>query len=244
MSPFLVGHILEATHQEGSYPTRYSTLYDLENRVVYLFHRHNFDEYVAIDLAAELARGARSYDIAPLFSRVRIQAPAHGATVAATSAELRWEGRLASDYRVCWSTSSDPAGRCEAVGVALAESVPASGEGAAPRHPIGLAGVGGLAGLLAGALLLGCLWRVVAPRSGRRRGQVLVFLAALLLAAGSCGGDGGPTGPGPDEVGTIRHALTGLEPGTTYYWQVRATAPGGAGFTSATFVRSFATADG
>ncbi len=75
VSPLLVGEVLDATHQEGKYPTQYSTIYDLRRRIVYLFYYYNFHEHVRIDLVEELRRGAQDYDIPPLFSEVRPVAP-------------------------------------------------------------------------------------------------------------------------------------------------------------------------
>jgi len=58
---------LAATHAEGTYPTLYSNIYDLNRRVMYLYHFHNFEEVVTIDLAAELRKGAHTFEIQRLF---------------------------------------------------------------------------------------------------------------------------------------------------------------------------------
>ena len=44
----LFGSILSSTHQEGSYPTQYSNIYDLKRKVIYLFHFRNFEEFVIV----------------------------------------------------------------------------------------------------------------------------------------------------------------------------------------------------
>jgi hypothetical protein len=67
----LVRQILAATHQEGRSPTQYSNIYDLKARVMYLYHFHNFEEAVRIDLAEELKKGARRVAIGSLFRKVR-----------------------------------------------------------------------------------------------------------------------------------------------------------------------------
>jgi penicillin V acylase-like amidase (Ntn superfamily) len=65
----LFRRILAATHQEGGAPTQYSNIYDLRARTMYLYHFHNFENVVRIDLAEELRRGAHKMDIPALFPR-------------------------------------------------------------------------------------------------------------------------------------------------------------------------------
>jgi len=63
----LFRRVLAAVHVELTSPTQYSNIYDLENKVVYLYHFHNFENVVKIDLAAELAKGAHTCDLPALF---------------------------------------------------------------------------------------------------------------------------------------------------------------------------------
>lgn len=63
LNPYFAGIVLASTHQEGKYPTQYSNIYDLNNRKIYLFYYHNFEEYVTIDLRQELKRGYKSFNI-------------------------------------------------------------------------------------------------------------------------------------------------------------------------------------
>jgi len=65
----LFRRILAATHQEGNAATQYSNIYDLEARAMYLYHFHNFENVVRIDLKEELRKGARVIDIPSLFPR-------------------------------------------------------------------------------------------------------------------------------------------------------------------------------
>ena len=60
---------LDASHQEGRAPTQYSNIYDLTRGIVYLYHFHNFNEVVVLDLAEELAKGPRVVEIASLFRK-------------------------------------------------------------------------------------------------------------------------------------------------------------------------------
>jgi hypothetical protein len=60
--------ILDATHQSGRYPTQYSNVYDLRRGLVYVFHRHDYDRAVVIDLQEELEEGAHTDYLAALFA--------------------------------------------------------------------------------------------------------------------------------------------------------------------------------
>jgi hypothetical protein len=59
--------ILSATHQKGKFCTRYSNIYDLKKQRVYLYHMHNFNNAVVIDLKTELKKGKRIIELPSLF---------------------------------------------------------------------------------------------------------------------------------------------------------------------------------
>ena len=61
--------ILAAVHQEGSVPTIYSYICDLRNGKLYLYHFHNFENVVVLDVAKELEKGAHVYDITEMFPK-------------------------------------------------------------------------------------------------------------------------------------------------------------------------------
>jgi hypothetical protein len=62
--------VLDAVHQEGpSYNTVYSNIFDLRQGLVYLYHWHQFDEVVVLDVEESLAQGASSGRIENLFSQ-------------------------------------------------------------------------------------------------------------------------------------------------------------------------------
>jgi hypothetical protein len=61
--------VLAATHQEGGFPTQYSMIYDLSAGAVYIYHFHNFENVVRIDIREELRKGRRQLDLASLFPR-------------------------------------------------------------------------------------------------------------------------------------------------------------------------------
>lgn len=59
--------VLAATHNEQVAPTQYSNVYDLNLGIVYLYHFHNFENEVVINLAEELKKGEHVVDIPTLF---------------------------------------------------------------------------------------------------------------------------------------------------------------------------------
>jgi len=60
--------VMAATHQPGAGSrTLYTNVYDLANRIVYLYYFHDYEHVVVIDLEEELAKGTHSYDLPALF---------------------------------------------------------------------------------------------------------------------------------------------------------------------------------
>jgi hypothetical protein len=65
----LCRRVLAAVHNEIGAPTQYSNIYDLNSGIVYLYHFHNFENEVKLNLEKELEKGARTVEIASLFPR-------------------------------------------------------------------------------------------------------------------------------------------------------------------------------
>jgi penicillin V acylase-like amidase (Ntn superfamily) len=63
----LCKRVLDAVHAERVAHTLYSNVYDLNKGLVYLYHFHNFENVVVIDLAEELKKGEHYVDIPSLF---------------------------------------------------------------------------------------------------------------------------------------------------------------------------------
>ncbi|MFX0149691.1 MAG: carcinine hydrolase/isopenicillin-N N-acyltransferase family protein [Candidatus Hodarchaeota archaeon] len=53
--------ILKAVHQEGTYATKYSNIFDPKNRDIYIYKNSNFNEVVVLNLDEELAKGDTGY---------------------------------------------------------------------------------------------------------------------------------------------------------------------------------------
>ena len=62
--------ILDTVHQEGTFATQYSNIYDLKNRIVYAYHLYNYDEVVMFDLDEELKKGFHIYELPTLYTNV------------------------------------------------------------------------------------------------------------------------------------------------------------------------------
>jgi hypothetical protein len=60
--------ILANVHMEGPTPTQYSAIFDLKQRRIHLYHFHNYENVVTIDVRAELAKGWHAIDLASLFA--------------------------------------------------------------------------------------------------------------------------------------------------------------------------------
>ncbi|MBN1347610.1 MAG: hypothetical protein JXQ73_33295 [Phycisphaerae bacterium] len=86
--------ILAATHQEGTYPTIYSNIYDLKRGVVYLYHYHDFTQVVEIDVKKELAKGDHVCELPSLFPP-NYAAMVYSKRASRTSEEIRRQGRRA-----------------------------------------------------------------------------------------------------------------------------------------------------
>ncbi len=75
--------VLDAVHQEGAYPTQYSTVYDLKNQLIYVYYYHNFNQVKVFNLSEELLLGYHAYSIPDLFETppdkpVRPSGPGNG----------------------------------------------------------------------------------------------------------------------------------------------------------------------
>ena len=89
--------ILDAVHQEGaSVNTVYSNIFDLRNGLIYLYHWHQFDEVVTLNVAEEMARAGptKYYRISDLFSQQTVER--------ATSDYLRHQGKIVAEKNVAW----------------------------------------------------------------------------------------------------------------------------------------------
>jgi hypothetical protein len=68
LSVEFIRDVMDAVHQDGPQSlTIYSNVYDLAQRLVYVYYFSDFEHVAVIDLEEELAKGAHDYDLAALF---------------------------------------------------------------------------------------------------------------------------------------------------------------------------------
>jgi hypothetical protein len=99
--------VMNAVHSKGLSTTQYSTIYDLKSALVYVLFYHNFEEFLKIDLEAELTEGHASYELSSLFADMRLLAPADTATVEGTPVTFRWSGNDDCEYQLHYSKNAD-----------------------------------------------------------------------------------------------------------------------------------------
>jgi hypothetical protein len=62
----LMRDVLDASHQEGKFGTKYSQVYDLTNGVIHLYLNHDFSNPIVIDVDDALGNGAREVRLSAL----------------------------------------------------------------------------------------------------------------------------------------------------------------------------------
>ena len=196
---YQMGFILSATHQEGQYPTLYSNIFDLANRQIYVFFQHNFNEYLKVDLLAEIDAGYNRYQINEQFSGINYRYPEHNAIINSSTVEIAWQGWLRSSYELQYSTDPDFQ-EYESVVVNSAVAIPQEEAFFFP--------------LLGSFLLLGI--------NSFRKKKLLITLTVILLLSSfvfSCSFNDDEK---INNVGTHRVTISDLGNGNTYYWRVLA----------------------
>ena len=68
ISPKFFTTICNATHQEGEFPTQFSTVYNLQQKIIYLYWQHNYNQVKIFNLTEELQSGYHIYSIPTLFN--------------------------------------------------------------------------------------------------------------------------------------------------------------------------------
>lgn len=81
-----VRKILAATHAEGDDVTLYSYIADLTNGLVYVYHFHNYENVVILDVKNEISKGKQIFNISELFP----------VTVAAKFIEYKFRSELSN----------------------------------------------------------------------------------------------------------------------------------------------------
>lgn len=93
--------ILDASHQ--GILNQYSNINDPVNKIIYLFHFQNFEEFIKIDMLHEFLFGEKSYSIPSLFSRIKILPPTIVRKSDSASVTFKWKGKPESIYKLLYS---------------------------------------------------------------------------------------------------------------------------------------------
>lgn len=220
LSTYLFGSILSATHQEGKYPTQYSNIYDLKQGIIYLFHFHNFEEFIKINLSDELGKGNRIYDMPILFSEIQTISPKEDTTVNASSVTFKWNGKNTSTYDLCYSM--DPNFRdYDSVFVEASQSDSYN------RTFFGTVLIGLVA--MGGAI----------NRKSKRYVVAILTICALSLFLINCNDE--ITGFSNSGIDEFNVTIDNLELNSTYYWKVIVHPGGIKDFSSESIVQTFNT---
>lgn len=216
-SPLLASYILSATHQEGNYPTQYSIVFLPRQGQFLLFYYHNYQEYLFVNLAEELARTEYSCPIPAIFSRMMPLSPVDGSMQPADSLTISWRGLPGSTYELRLSESPDM-------------------QNASVHEVAGIVQLPQAANTWRAFSLLLVLLILFRPC----RIRLISLLIILSFTVVSCNKE-------DDESHSVDPCISftlspeGLKAGTTYYWQVLAGATDDARFRTQTPLHSFTT---
>jgi len=218
ISEYLFGCILAATHQEGKYPTQYSQIYNLTDKIIYLFYFHNFDEMIVIKLNQELNRGARSYNLPTLFSQIKVLTPEDEQIINSSSVTFSWRGKKSSDYELLYSTDSS----FTIYNTALIANPDF-------QHSINV---------LLSSSFLGIL--LIAGFAMRDMGKKLLLIVSIVMLVFISCSEQIVTSEESDIV-DFSTIVKDLESNRNYYWKIVASHQSTKDFTSESLIRSFAT---
>jgi len=217
LTPYFVGSVLDATHQEGNYPTQYSNIYDLKNCFIYLLYYHNYEEFITIDLNEALKKGKISFDIPELFSKMKLLSPVNGDEIESTSVTFSWEGIPENSYEVIYSTDPD----FSDYNLTHSKNI----------QPITIS-FSSLFNFLPGLVFL--LFVRINKKKRVVSSMIIVF---VLLLGYQCKKEENTATE--EQVAIITKTVNDLMPNTTYYWKVRAFPVGEDDFYSETLTRNF-----
>lgn len=213
-APYDIGYVLASTHQDGKYPTQYSTIYDLNKQQIYLFHFHNYEEFIDINLKKELQRGYRFFHISDLFSHIQNLQPADGAQVNSEDVTINWKGKPGSFYEIIYSVAPD-----------------FSEAHVATVSDFDLKEKGGVIGAVVPVLLI-----LIIVGTFRKKPVTILFLV-LFIVSFKCSKDNVE----PAKTIAFSKNIIGLESGQTYFWKIHAKTADQKAFYSETSVRQFKT---
>lgn len=205
--------ILDAVHVST---TQYSNIYEVLQGNMYFFNHHNFDEYLKFNLKDEMDKGWNNYLISNFMSGIRLGEPEDGHLVDPSRVEFSWRGKPDSQYQFHNSINPDFA---DGISLEIGKDL------FPPGNEIPVTAL--------------FLWIIPLGLGFKFRDKLkigLFLLLPLVLLMPGCNTFDGV------EHGLIQEftaELENLQPNTTYYWKVTASAS--ESLTSQSITRSFTT---
>lgn len=211
--------ICDATHQEASYPTSLSIVYDLKNRNFYLYYFHNYEEFLKFNVYEVLQMGEHYYKLPELFNQIKLRFPISGEEVNQSSVTFLWNGN-AENYNLFYST--DP-------NFTDVEPITIS----ASYFPVETSMT--LFMFYFGALIFGAIF------IRKKKAMSLIIVLTIVSYFLSCEKSDIVESPITPSTIEHRHAIENLQPNTLYYWKVEAI--GSENINSESIVQTFKTID-
>jgi hypothetical protein len=196
--------LLRSILEKVNLGSNYSNICNLQSGEMLIYNNHNFEESIALNIYAEMAKGWQELALPPYFSKIKLALPAQGATCSPQEVVFGWEGKPDSQYSLLLSTDPDFL-ECQPLQVA-------NWKRSAIRP---------LDGNPDGVLLLGFVFLPLFT-GWRKKAMILsLFLLAIALFLVSC------KSPAPElpatDVSDHSIRINNLQSNHTYYWKIRAT---------------------
>ncbi len=225
LSLYLFGSILSATHQERKYPTQYSNIFDLKDCIIYLFHKHNFEEFIKIDLKKELLKGYREFELSSLFSNIEIVGPKSNEVVNQNEVILKWKGRSDRNYDLYISDDPDFT-NCIPINIRSKKII---------SFNQNLLNVNGA---FIGFLFFGSF---ISLR--KKFVSFLIIIILLLIITSNCAPTINNTPDSNNDIIEYSESISNLQPETKYYWKIKTSEQQNYSFISETVNMTFITGD-
>ena len=216
-----MAYLLDSAHQEGQYATKYSNIYDISNKKIYLFYERNFDEFIQFDFTYEI-KNDKNYNISSLFSSISILHPTPESIVNPSTVKFKWKGKIENNYYFYCSTDSNFTN----VNPVIVKS------SNLPKQYYAY-----LNFFFIVVSLLCCL-KIKFKKFNNK-----LFLLLLISLFISCVNKKNVTEPTLVGIQEISTTIEGLEPNTKYFWKIKAIPEKYKQHSSEIFIQSFLTSN-
>jgi len=195
--------ICDEVHQEGSFPTGLSTIYDVKNREFYLYYFHNYEEFLRFNVDDEMQKEENYYNIPELYNQLKLTFPINDEQVSKNSVTFSWNGN-ARNYLLYYSTDPDFQ---NAKPIEVSDTI----------NPVKSSLT--LFILVIGVLLFGTI--------GIKKRESLAVIYFILISFIVCCEETDTVDPPfPPSTSEHRYKVNNLQPETDYYWKIEAVGSG------------------